>query len=297
MSWANVQAANPGLREAPALAAAIKDELAQAKKDGASAHGFRAYRLNMGTSETGREALIDAASWERVETDDPDMRGEYVLGVDLGGASSWSAVAGYWPETGYLSALACTGDDPALEAREREDNVESGLYERMARAGDLRVIAGKRVPDPLDILAPALERWGKPAFVAADRFRQGELLDAMTALGIADVELLARGMGMVDGVADVRDFRKAVLNGRVKPRRCLLLYSSVAAAEVRITISGDSVLVKGSPGARKPQGRDDCACAAMLAVAVGKRAADADALKPAEWKVRTITPREDLLWT
>ncbi len=202
LTWANVKRANPGLSSAPTLAAAIRAELEHARRDEASAHGFRAYRLNLGTSEQGRQFLIDANTWAALPLGS-EREGEPIWGVDMGGGQSWSACAAYWPDTGLLDCMAVVGSDPTLDARERADRVESGLYLTMRRRGELAIIEGKRVPDPLDLLRLALERYGEPQAIVADRYRLQELADAVDALGLRPAPV-KRGMGGGGGGGGLR---------------------------------------------------------------------------------------------
>jgi len=58
--------------------------------------------------------LIDADLWQRIETEIPDRRGPYVLGLDLGQSAAMSAAAAYWPESGSLEAFAVIPEQPNL---------------------------------------------------------------------------------------------------------------------------------------------------------------------------------------
>ena len=79
--------ANPSLEHLPSLLAEIRSEAADAKKDPAMLAAFESLRLNLGTSDTVERVLLAAGTWERIEGKGVRL-GEYVLGVDLGGAAA-----------------------------------------------------------------------------------------------------------------------------------------------------------------------------------------------------------------
>ena len=66
-------------------------------------------------------------------------------------------------------------------------------------------------------------------------------------------------------------FRKAVLDGMVRPEPSLLLRSAIAEAVTVADASGNAKLAKSSEGMRRVRARDDAAAAAILAMAEGAR--------------------------
>ena len=82
---------------------------------------------------------------------------------------------------------------------------------------------------------------------------------------------MLRGMGFLDGGQDVREFRRACLEGRAVPEPSLLMRSAMAEARVATDAAGNQKLAKGSEGGRRLRARDDAAAAAVLAVAAGSR--------------------------
>ncbi len=66
------------------------------------------------------------------------------------------------------------------------------------------------------LLAEALDRFGRPSRIVADRWREAELRDALDAAGVPPAALEIRGQGFKDGAEDVRGFRRAVLERRVR---------------------------------------------------------------------------------
>ena len=261
--------ANPSLDHMPDLAEVIRGEGADARRDPALLPGFRALRLNLGVSDIETAMLLDAATWQRIETPDrPDAAGAYVLGMDLGDGAAMSAAAGYWP-SGRLEAVAAFPALPDLRERGLRDGV-GALYLDMVRRDELIVTPGRAV-DVGALLHEALDRWGRPAAIVADRYRETDLRQALDRAGVPQADFVTRGMGFRDGAEDVRLFRRAALTGRLAPGRSLLLRAALAEARTVADPAGNEKLAKGVEGRRRRRARDDAAAAAILAVAEGVR--------------------------
>ena len=274
-TWAR---ANPSLDHLPSLLSKLIEEAADAKRDPDALAAFRALRLNQGTDDTSRAVLIDAATWSACPEPTDTDRGGYVLGVDLGTSAAMSAVAAYWP-SGRLEALACFPEVPSLAERGLADGV-GDLYGRMHRRGEL-IVAGRRVSDIEGLLGEARERWGRPAALVCDRWREAELRDVLDRVRFPPAAITVRGMGYLDGGADVRAFRAAVLGDFVRPASSLLLTAALAEARVATDPAGNSKLAKNVEGGRRSKARDDAAAAAVLAVAAGWR----------QWHSKPTRPR------
>ena len=263
--------ANPGLAYQPDLEQTIRREAARAKADPDRLASFEALRLNMGVSDTLEQWLLDPAVWERLESDTPERAGRYVLGVDLGTSAAMSAAAAYWPDTGALEGFAMFPELPDLGERGLRDGV-GPLYQNCARRGEL-LQAGRRVSDVGALLREALERWGPPAVVVADRWREAELREKLETVAFPWCPLEVRGQGFRDGGEDVRDFRASCLSDAVHPSRSLLLRSALGEARTVSDPAGNSKLSKSMQGGRRMAARDDVIAAAILAVAAGWRRA------------------------
>ena len=260
--------ANPSLDYLPDLVAAIQAEAVQAKRDPSLLAAFEALRLNTGTEDTEVAVLLAADLWASIEGE-AALSGPVVWGVDLGTSAAQSAIACYAPETGALACLAAFPCKPSLDERGRRDGV-AGLYRECARRGELLTL-GQRATDVPALLAVALERFGRPSRVVADRWREAELRDGLDKAGIPAAAFETRGMGFADGGADVRAFRRACAEGRVTPWPSLLLRSSMSEARTISDPAGNAKLSKGAQGGRRLRARDDAAAAAVLAVAAGIR--------------------------
>ena len=109
----------------------------------------------------------------------PEPEGPLVFGVDVGASAACSVVSAYWPACGRLSVLGAFGcAEISLEERGRLDGV-SGLYRECARAGELLEQLDTRIGDVEALLREAMERFGAPDRIVADRWRISELRDAL----------------------------------------------------------------------------------------------------------------------
>ena len=260
--------ANPSLPIMPALEARIRREAKAARLDEALLPSFRALRLNQGTDDVAVSELIGADTWKRHLSDAP-REGRPVWGFDLGQTEAMAACAAYWPESGRLESLAAFPTEPTLAERGLKDGVGS-LYVRMAGRGELIQTGGEAV-DIEALVKAAVGMFGAPAAIAADRWRAAELRDILRAARVPVCPFHERGQGYKDGGADVRDFRKAIVEGKVKPVRSLLLASAVSEARTVGDPAGNWKLAKNVQGGRRRRAKDDAAAAAILAVAVGTR--------------------------
>ncbi|MCY3608986.1 MAG: terminase large subunit [Acidimicrobiaceae bacterium] len=259
--------ANPSLRHMPELLEATRREAERARRDESLLASFLALRLNLGTSDTPTNLLLEAGTWASIEGT-AEASGPCCWGVDLGGSAAQSAIAAYWPDTGLLRCLAAFPAEPDLRQRGIRDAVDS-LYLDCARRGELIVLGSRTVPVG-QLIAEARERFGRPVMVAADRWREAELRDALDEARLR-VPFMARGQGYRDGGEDVREFRRGCLDGSVTPEPSLLLRAAMAEARVLTDPAGNSKLAKATEGGRRRNARDDAAAAAIIAVSLGRR--------------------------
>ena len=260
--------ANPGLRHLPDLEVQIRREAKAARLDELSLASFRALRLNQGVDDVVMAVLIGMSAWARIEGE-AEKTGPVIWGVDAGTSAAMSAISAYWPATGRLECVAAFPVEPSLAERGLRDGV-GNLYQKMFDRDEL-VIRGGRAVDLAGVVTVALARFGRPAAVAADRWRVDELADALDKASVPRAALLERGSGFRDGAEDVRGFRRAVLEDRVVPIPSLLLRSALAEARVVTDAAGNQKLSKQTEGGRRLRARDDAVAASILAVAVGSR--------------------------
>ena len=264
-----IRRANPSMDHLPSLAAELREEAAAARLDEAMLPAWRALRLNGGVHDVRVQVLIGADVWRRITGEAP-REGRPVWGLDLGQSEAMAAVAAYWPGSGRLETVATFPTVPSLAERGMQDGV-GGLYVRMAERGELVATGGEAV-DIGALLREATDRFGPPAAIAADRWRVKELADILNRIRLPRVPLHERGQGFMDGGEDLRTFRRAVAEGKVRPAPSLLLASAMGEARAVGDPAGNWKLAKSAEGGRRRRAKDDSAAAAILAVALGVRA-------------------------
>ena len=232
------------------------------------APAFRSLDLNQPGTPT-RQTIVSLDRWVVCSAKpQPERAGRCFVGFDLGGSSSLTAAAIYWPDSERLECYAGVGSDPSPELRGQGDGV-SDLYRRMLDRGELRTWAGRVTPAGpfLEWVAELLE--GEDVALAlADRYRQAEAHDALDAAGVGwPIEWRAQGSGK-DGSADVRALQRAVEGGSLRPGGSLALAAAIRESEVRFDNNGNPSLQKG-----RARGRIDVLSAAVLAIGAGSRAA------------------------
>lgn len=261
--------ANPSMSHFPTLRDAIAREASDAEKDPQLLHSFRALRLNLGVSDTREAYVMEPETWERCEVAAlPKRAGGYALGVDLGGSAAMSACAAYWPRSRRLEVAAAFSRLPSLERRALVDG-EPG-YPAMVDRGEL-LILGEHTADVRALLRECLGRWGTPAVIAGDRWRQSEFFDALDQAGVPKTLYEPRGMGWKDAGEDVARFQRACLDGAVKIKHSLLLRSAIANSRLTYSPSGSMKLAKANDSGRRAQARDDALNASIVAVSAGLR--------------------------
>lgn len=265
--------ANPSLKFMPARLAAVRKLAAKAKDDPDALASFKHFELNMGTPPQTDAELLSADLWESVEGD-AETSGSYVLGLDLGGSVSQSAAVGYWPLTGAVRCIVGYPATPNLSERGRLDAV-GNLYQRQHDRGELVICGLGRTTDVSQLLDEAVRRWGRPAAIAADRYRQAELLDWLERSKVPRCEIVWRGYGWKDGNHDIRALRRVALDGPLVVEKNLALTSAVSEARLVGDVAGNVKLARGSEAGRRQKARDDAAAALIVAVSVGESRRDA----------------------
>lgn len=262
------RAANPGLGSIKSLDY-LRNMSRRAMSNPAVAPSFAAYDLNL-PQEPDREPIITVRQWMDCVVDDvPARDGPCFVGVDLGGSSSMTAAVAYWPETFRLETWGAFPGTPDLRTRGQADGV-GGLYERMKASGELSVYPG-RVTDIGAFLDDCASRLAGETVrgCAIDRYRKEEAREAFEAAGLTHWPVTLRGQGhshTADGSRDVRAFQTAVLAGRVRTSRSLLMEAAITYSSIARDASGNPKLDKA-----KASGRIDALQAGVLALGMGER--------------------------
>ena len=222
-TMAAIRRANPSLKHMPDLLKAIKKDAERAKKDASLLPAYLALRLNAGVSDVVESVLLEVGTWETIEGT-AEARGPAVWGVDLSTCAAQSAIACFWPQTGRLETVAAFPAVPNLKTRGTNDGA-GPLYETCNRRGEL-IVAGEHTVDVPELLRVALARFGNPSQLVCDRWRIADLREACAKANIPLTRIIERGMGYRHGAEDVRNFRKACLDGAVVPVKSLLMRSA-----------------------------------------------------------------------
>ena len=265
---------NPGLDHFPDLEKKMRKEAERAKKDKGELAKFRAYRLNQGVSEVTERYLLEAGTWERIEVDFIDKTPPYILGLDLGSSVSMSAAAAYFTKSGYLDGIGQFPVKPGLSERGLADGV-GNAYNKFYESGDL-LIAGELVCDIGALIKECQKRWGTPECILTDSWKLDELKQRLGEIGYPNVPVVQRRQGFHTQSKDVRAFQIACLDGRVKPRKSLMLRSAMATARVAVDSAGNQKIEKKSM-----RMRDDLAVALVMAVGQGEQTRQTTTEQPA----------------
>ena len=263
--WPEIRRCNPLTAVSPEFRRKLLEERDEARKDSRLKARFMSYRLNVPSGDEST-MLLTVDDWQRVlERPVPHREGRPIFAYDLGGGRAWSAGVAIW-RTGRIEAVAVAPGIPSLADQEKRDRVPRGTYRRLAETGALRVIEGLRVQPPAELHRACVGLWGAPAAVLCDRFRMGELMDAVTECPVE-----ARVSRWSEAAFDIRALRKMAADG---PLACAqgsrdLLGASLGVAMVANDDQGNTRLRKrtGDNAAR-----DDVAAALVLAAGAYQRA-------------------------
>ena len=142
-----------------------------------------------------------------------------------------------------------------------------GTYQKLQEMGCLDIADGLRVQPPALLWESIRDRWGTPAAIVCDRFRYGELQDAVK--GACYIE--PRVTRWSEASTDIRALQKGFRDGpfSVEHSSRPLLVASLSAAFVKSDDQGNSRLAKAG---KDNKARDDVAAALTLAGGAWARA-------------------------
>ena len=263
-----IRRANPSYDYMPDLVEAIGLHADRARDGGSELSSWRALRLNKGTPEVeDAEVLVALENWDAITSHDASPRaGPVAIGVDLGGGTSMSAIAFYWPETGRPEAYGAFPAMPSLAERGKQDYVGE-RYAVMQERGELFVYPGKATNNVrfLEDMFAGVEGYAKLG-IAADRYKQKDLEQALVGVG-SDTEVEWRGVGRgPEGGEDVRAFQREVLDAHMSVEPHVALESAIAESVIHRDTNGNAALNKA-----RNKGRIDVVQASLLAVGMGRR--------------------------
>ena len=273
-------AANPGLACGIKSLAYMEDEARRVLATPTDQSHFRAFDLNQPQSPA-REMIVSLADWKGcvVPAEElPPRDGKVIVGFDLGGSTSMTALVALWPGTWRMEAWAAFPSTPDLKSRGEADNAP---YMDMLERGELSIYGGRVTPVSVFLKDCAARLAGERILVAgADRYRRAEGLEALES---ADLRwpVVWRGTGAhahADGSHDVRAFQRRVLTKGLRVAESLLLASAVRESAIRRDGAGNPALDK-----HRERGRIDALSAAVIATGLAATM-DAKQNRP-RWRV------------
>ena len=255
--WETVKACNPLFRLNRELTRTVKQEWEEAKANPYLKASFEAYRLNR-LVETRSEMLCRVEDWQAVESRPvPPREGKPIVGLDLGAHRSWSAVWCLWPN-GRSECYALCGGIPDLAAREKQDAVPKGLYQKLYEEGTLLIDADVRVARPQALVDHLTLLGIEPEVIYADRFLLNQLQDVLPT----SWQLVERKTRWSEATEDITGFRKLVADGPLSiVPECRTLAKFALSQAVVIEDEGNLRVSKK----RKWKSRDDVAICSTLA--------------------------------
>ena len=134
-----------------------------------------------------------------------------------------------------------------------------GVYHKLVDNGSLRLAEGLRVPSPTQLFEWICDRWGIPVRILCDRFRLGELQDAVNRT--CPVE--GRVTRWSEAASDIRSLRKGVRDGpfSIDEGSRALLIASLSVAYIKNDDQGNTRLAKDG---KHNRARGDVAAALLL---------------------------------
>ena len=260
--------ANPGLGSIKSLDY-MRDAAERAAATPAAMAGFRTLDLNLPGSPDAATVVTVADYLRCVKGALPDRDGDAWVALDLGGASSFTAAAAYWPLTGRVELFAGIGDNPPLAERSRADGMGPGFYERMAERGELWAYAGRETPTAAFLADLALRLDGATiGGLVADEYRAARLRDALDAAGLTywSARLAIRPVRWKTSSDDIVSFQTGIITGGLSFAETLIMPAAIRDSRIEPDKQGNMRLSKS-----REHGRIDVLMAAVLAVAAGER--------------------------
>lgn len=263
---ANWQKSNPGLQSGIKSLDFMRHAARQAAQNPKLEPTFRALHLNERLMPD-RLPIVTLSQWHACLTDDlPERTGGVTVGLDAGGADSFSAAAFYW-ESGRMESFAACGGIPDALARGRHDGVGE-LYAHAVRRNELQPQPANRSVDLEAFMREVVDRLDgqKILCVVGDRYKQGEIVDAMQRCGVA-APFIARGVGYKDSTPDISAFQRYVDSGKVKHRESILMAHAIGSSY----IMQDDALNQKLSKLKANKSKTDILQAAVLAIGQAAR--------------------------
>ena len=268
------RASNPGLGTIKSVEY-MRTESRRVAVTVSDAPSFRALDLNLPQSPT-REMLCDPSDLKTCFVDEaelPARSGPCFIGVDIGEATSGTAWAAVWPDSGRVETKLAFGDKPSLHDRAQFD---AAPYVEMESRGELVLYQGRVTPVPAFLADLAVAMAGQHVkALAADGYKDAESRDFFERAGIRWPVTFRRVGAGKDGGADVRAAQRLILTSRLRMRPNVSLVSAVTNATIRRDENGNPGLSKS-----KSRGRIDVLSALIIACGLAESQFDRAPARP-----------------
>lgn len=235
----------------------------------ADQNDFRIDELNQ-PIEPKAAYILDLSDVQRMMKRDPlERSGPCILGVDLGGSTSMSAISAFWPYVQRLEIYGCFPRLPNLQNREQRDAAK-GVYLKAHSDGDL-IVRGEYESNIPEFLTYVLEQLqGEHILcIGFDRFRVNNLREALVLAGLQHLRQAARGTGgqkVSDASDDIRAFQHFAREGNLNVGRGLgLLVSALRYTRLKPDGSNNFSIIKDADNHRT-----DPVSASVIACGLGR---------------------------
>ena len=267
--WPEIRKVNPLTAVSPDFRRKLLEERDAARGDTRLKARFLSFRMNIPSSDESA-ILLTVDDWKLAEARPVGLpAGRPIVAIDLGSGRAWSAAVAMW-QSGRIEAMALSPGIPDLDEQEKRDLVPRGVYHKLVDNGSLRLAEGLRVPSPTQLFEWICDRWGIPVRILCDRFRLGELQDAVNRT--CPVE--GRVTRWSEAASDIRSLRKGVRDGpfSIDEGSRALLIASLSVAYIKNDDQGNTRLAKDG---KHNRARDDVAAALLLVAGAFERAGSA----------------------
>ena len=264
--WPEIRKVNPLTAVSPDFRRKLLEERDAARGDTRLKARFLSFRMNIPSSDESA-ILLTVDDWKLAEARPVGLpAGRPIVAIDLGSGRAWSAAVAMW-QSGRIEAMALSPGIPDLDEQEKRDLVPRGVYHKLVDNGSLRLAEGLRVPSPTQLFEWICDRWGIPVRILCDRFRLGELQDAVNRT--CPVE--GRVTRWSEAASDIRSLRKGVRDGpfSIDEGSRALLIASLSVAYIKNDDQGNTRLAKDG---KHNRARDDVAAALLLVAGAFERA-------------------------
>ena len=264
---ANWDRSNPGLRSGIKSLDFMRHAARQAVQNPKLEPLFRALHQNENLLPD-RTPIISLSQWQSALTDNlPPRKGPVIVGIDAGGADSFSAAFFWWSQTGRAESFAMCGGIPDALTRSRHDG-QGDLYVHAVRRNELIPLPERRSVNPIAFIQEISDRLEgqKILCVVGDRWRVGDLIDAMRTAHIT-APFLPRGLGYESSTSDILAYQRYIDEGRIKHKESILQAAAISGSY----IERDGQLNQKLNKLRASKSKTDILQAAVLCIGQASR--------------------------